>query len=51
MIEYLYVNFNNLKSRYEDNNCEYPLLKQILLKNILLCPNVYKQNLVIYLNN
>lgn len=42
MIEYMHENFNHLKSRYEDNNCESPLLNQIGLKNILLCPNAYK---------
>ena len=41
MIEITHENFNHLKSRYEDNYSESPLLNQIGLKNVLLCPNEF----------
>jgi len=42
MAEIIHENFNHLKARYEDNTCDSPLLNQIGLKNVLLCPNEFE---------
>lgn len=42
MAEIMHENFSHLKSRYEDNTSDSPLLSQIGLKNVLLCPNEFE---------
>ena len=46
MVEIINENFNYLKTRYEDNTYDSPLLNQIDLKNVLLCPNEFEQLLI-----